>query len=329
MTDSPQPLSQRGWFLQQRHLSRRTLKYTKDPPGVAWECRSLRASSGPSVDPLEHMDDLKNRNIFSSQTYIPPRGLLESWQCVIEEYSKLKLTCNDNKLPALSGLVEQVQPRLGSQYSAGLWNSFIVRSLLWIANDSYKSTPDKDLGAHSRPATYRAPTWSWASVDGSINYGTLDINSWGRDERSMERQARINVKSISATPLGKNPLGKVTGGSLTIEGYVKPLFCQTQSSIGAKQVWRYGFGDEASEEPKGRGESKYGPVILDVPSEISSNTQVYYLSVFPFCQSMGLALVKCEQSGQGHHEGNELYKRVGIVDHVWMSLGDKKIINIV
>ena len=77
-TDSPQPLSQRGWFLQERHLSRRTLKYTKDPPGVAWECRSLRASSGPSVDPLEHIDDLKNRNIFSSQTYIPSRGLLES-----------------------------------------------------------------------------------------------------------------------------------------------------------------------------------------------------------------------------------------------------------
>ena len=245
----------------------------------------------------------------------------------------MKLTCNNDKLPALSGLVEQVQPRLGSQYSAGLWNSFIVRSLLWIANDSYKSTPDKDHGGHSRPVTYRAPTWSWASIDGSINYRTSSSNYRTYVEQHIEGQALIDVKSVSATPLGKNPHGKVTGGSLTIHGYVKPLFRQNQSSIGAKQVWGHVYWVREVETPNDKRLS-FWPVILDVPSEVSSNTQVYCLYVlhartnkYMYRSSMSLALVKCEQSGQGHNEGNELYKRVGIVDDVafwWISHDNQK-----
>jgi hypothetical protein len=272
------------------------LKYTKDPARVSWECRSLSASSGSKgSDPSEDTENSKKRNIFSSKT---PHHLLTAWHCVIEEYSNMKLTRNDDKLPALSGLAQQVQPLVGSMYSAGLWDSFLIRGLLLVASDPHSFLSNKDLDTHSRTATYRAPTWSWTSIDGSIDYRThINYNT--------EKQSLISIKSISTTPLGQNPRGKVTAGSLTLEGYVKPLFRQTQSSMGAKQLSGYVYEDaEENGGPKGE-KLRFGPVILDVPREVGEDTLVYCLFVLPAStsnilrKSMSLALVRCEENIRG------------------------------
>ncbi|KAK8849144.1 HET-domain-containing protein [Apiospora arundinis] len=90
-----------------------------------------------------------------------------------------RLTRDTDKLPALAGLAAQFRaykyatcPRQQQyEYVAGLWwcgsstsdDTELPQGLLWLGDP----LPGKSL---SRPAVYRAPSWSWAAVDGPIQF---------------------------------------------------------------------------------------------------------------------------------------------------------------
>jgi hypothetical protein len=83
-----------------------------------------------------------------------------------------KLTKTSDRLVALQGLATQVEQLTGQRYCAGFWiNDNLPTSLLWTA-----AAPP-----FLRPREYRAPSWSWASIDGSVNFnynrftGTVSI----------------------------------------------------------------------------------------------------------------------------------------------------------
>jgi hypothetical protein len=56
------------------------------------------------------------------------------------------------------------------QYLAGLWRDSLVLDMCWYRNDHGKTNQSPLAGS-------RAPSWSWASVDGPITYNShlLDI----------------------------------------------------------------------------------------------------------------------------------------------------------
>ncbi|KAI8948208.1 hypothetical protein F4801DRAFT_604601 [Xylaria longipes] len=56
--------------------------------------------------------------------------LLVEWNRVVAEYSSLKLTKEEERLLALSGLAERMQPHMG-RYMAGLWEPSIICGLTW------------------------------------------------------------------------------------------------------------------------------------------------------------------------------------------------------
>jgi hypothetical protein len=78
----------------------------------------------------------------------------EIWMELITKCSKRKLTFEFDRLPAISGLAKSLQERDFGEYLAGLWKENLPRQLLWTA--SGRRTP-----------SYRAPTWSFASVEAS------------------------------------------------------------------------------------------------------------------------------------------------------------------
>jgi hypothetical protein len=104
------------------------------------------------------------------------------WKDVVKYYSRCALTKASDKFIALSGLAELVHDRLGGQdrYLAGLWESELAYTLLWMVDD-------KSSRSSKMPLTYRAPTWSWASVDAVVSFIDIDERKTrnARDERSI------------------------------------------------------------------------------------------------------------------------------------------------
>jgi hypothetical protein len=170
-----QPLFKRRWIFQERYLSTRFLHFTANE--LIWECKEdmdcecnqtkLRDSDSPDLAPAENSH--LYYNAFKSYyleafTAIPYRVQI-IWRDVIDSYSELELSHARDKLPALSGIANKFkQLRPNDSYFAGLWQSSFVEDLLWRSVSRGYSV------SHllPRPQKWRAPTWSWASVDAKV-----------------------------------------------------------------------------------------------------------------------------------------------------------------
>jgi hypothetical protein len=108
------------------------------------------------------------------------------WSRLLEKYCKTKLTAGSDKLVAMAGLVKHFQAFLDDDCISGLWRSILPSQLLWMVDDGeeiatfvhpdiVKKELERGMGDDTmvinatRPAAWRAPTWSWASIDGSIS----------------------------------------------------------------------------------------------------------------------------------------------------------------
>ena len=208
------PLHKRGWILQESLLSPRILSYGSKQ--MWWECRTKYSSEGGN--------SLQNHGSFSglpkpirteTKTHFLPVNLHANdpilakqltWSFIIRDYALRNLTYSKDKLPALSGLARCIsKTRPGDQYLAGVWKSEIPGNLLWgVEKDS------------TRPSTYRAPSWSWASVDGTL---TTTNGAYG----STNEYCKLLNASVTLSGLDK--FGEVSDGMITLNG---PL----------KQAWR-------------------------------------------------------------------------------------------
>ncbi|KAI9699855.1 MAG: hypothetical protein M1820_007030 [Bogoriella megaspora] len=185
-------LATRAWTLQEKVLAPRTLHI--GDRGIFWECRTRTASE---FLPDEIMD-----------TYEPFRGPLISqvnrqttdfWIRIVRLYSAASLTYEKDKLPALSGVARFQHMRSNDQYLAGMWKTNIESQLCW----QLVETPKK------RPA-WRAPTWTWASVDGGVAC---------RDDLKHEYEFQddyAHVLEASTIPLGLDSFGQVKDGELRL-----------------------------------------------------------------------------------------------------------------
>jgi hypothetical protein len=176
----------RGWVLQEEILSPRVLNFE---PSQTYFRTSLveKYESGSVVE------------AFKSKKLLHP----EKWSTLVGEYCKLSLTKESDKLPALSGLAHEYQIRWNDQYLAGLWRNELWRQLQWYVFSSNANLP-------RRPSTYRAPSWSWACVDGQQYVFFVWIES--------EKLSYIEIFCASTEPSGCDLLGAVKSGILVLRG---------------------------------------------------------------------------------------------------------------
>jgi hypothetical protein len=166
-------LNCRAWVLQERMLAPRVLHFARQQ--LFWECRELEACEsypsglpknrkGYSSHPKSTMfeDDLKNSTRTISDASNSPKkpSAFEHWAWIVEAYTRAELTVISDRLIALAGIAAQMQRVFNDDYLAGLWRRSFHHELLWIVK-----------GVQSfRPDVYRAPSWSWISVEGAISY---------------------------------------------------------------------------------------------------------------------------------------------------------------
>ncbi|TVY16516.1 hypothetical protein LARI1_G005621 [Lachnellula arida] len=211
--DSP-PLSLRGWTLQESKLSRRVLTYTREE--LWWSCLGESACECGTLDKLQEEEKRLEFNSFYSINN--PQEAYKNWYYTVSEYTSRALTNPLDMLPAISGIARVVQDITNSQYIAGLWLDNFIFGLTWQAGTLHTI---KSSSAALALSDYRAPTFSWASVERAI-YDT--IGHW------FSANSCTVIETESKVP-GRNPLGQVQSASVTLRGLIFKTTLQIEYSF--------------------------------------------------------------------------------------------------
>lgn len=183
-----EPLSQRGRAFQERLLSRRVLHYASDQ--MYFECLQGMVSE----DGLSLPDRFLSMHIApdckDSDKSITPLQLIgersktspamDRWLSCLMDYGPRDLKFPGDKLPAISGIAKAHQEQLQDEYVAGLWRGSMIEGLCWHTLDG-KAVAD-----------YRAPSWSWASLDCTPNPGLK--GRWEAVANARRRRRREPIR---------------------------------------------------------------------------------------------------------------------------------------
>ncbi|KAF4449239.1 hypothetical protein F53441_7458 [Fusarium austroafricanum] len=213
------PLRDRGWVFQESFLSKRSL--VLGCVQLWWHCHEQLACEtfpegtdygarfGPGVVEKAEFSAMKlgdsdaneYKDAYSGSSY-------QSWSDIVEQYAGTRLTHETDRVIAFSGVAQafRLSHNINGQYLAGIWSCNLPEGLLWYRHDT----------AVSRSNSYKAPSWSWMSIDGPYNlYQEFDYAT--RSCCSIE-QIYLRLRDE------KHDTGLLDGGALRIRGHlVRPL----------------------------------------------------------------------------------------------------------
>lgn len=221
-----------------------------------------------------------------------------SWLGIIEQYCARQFTYDGDRLPALASIAREILiwleqnrdqnlavPTSGcSHYLAGHWWDGIEFSLLWFTqrggsrsfswnaiSDSWRQERRTvDVQLYSENLAYMPsnspPSWSWVSRSPS----SMQI-LWPRMDRNETLESVSRPVDARVTLLSKyNPLGALSAGALTMEGFIAPIRFKEpfQNRADAWHVTTlslfWGFEERLN-------------VAFDVPSSVDTDT-IYWLA---------------------------------------------------
>jgi hypothetical protein len=156
------PLLTRAWAYQERMLAPRVIHLGREE--LVWECFSIHHCECGAGQ--RHLKGEVSKSRFFDAVIQPGldshRSPEETWRRTVIQYSPLALSVPSDKLPALSGLAQKMRSATNQTYIAGLWERTLPLDLLWYREeDGTLLQPNLELAE----LPWRAPSWSWASVD--------------------------------------------------------------------------------------------------------------------------------------------------------------------
>jgi hypothetical protein len=246
--DREHPLLRRAWVLQERLLSRRIVFFENDE--LVWECRAKRTCECGGLDNYQNESWGSERPLSISHKFMQSsqEEIYAWWKYyVLEEYTKLSITFGADKLPALSGIASKVANRTGDVYLAGLWKNDLCLGLLWSAEEARSNPPRQEFGWQrdfTKPAQvaaeYRAPSWSWASIEGAV---TLSIRE--RFSEVPGRQQHIDIVEANVSLVGIDPYGRVDFGYLKIQCPILAATINLKYDVTGVAKYRLSFSDSS------------------------------------------------------------------------------------
>ena len=198
------PLNRRAWVVQERLLARRVIHFGAQ--GLFFECCEHEASE---TFPRGLPKAFHSSNSINQFKHIYQGGPLQDhlevyrrWERIVLAFMRSDLTKASDKAIALSGIAEEFQHLIKQSYIAGLWQTAFDEQLLWMVIGERQANGR----ASQRPTPYRAPSWSWLSIDGDVKLASLGSNP-----------TLIDVKHIHIDLLDKNhPTGQIKGGHIVM-----------------------------------------------------------------------------------------------------------------
>lgn len=178
-------LNTRGWVFQERLLSPRILHVapnklylectagiTDETLGKGWDIRSyIKSSFLHSREGVSHFETTKEQTGQFSSNYmsskVPEETALQYWDEVVAEYSGMAFTMPEDKFIALSGVVDEVEEYMKDKFISGMWMKQFPAALLWSVDSEHLNPIER--------REWRAPSWSWASIDKVVKFRTSEV----------------------------------------------------------------------------------------------------------------------------------------------------------
>jgi hypothetical protein len=231
-----QPLAKRAWAFQERVLARRVIHFASDQ--ISFEClEGSQYEDGLQLTERYFSIYLKQpkENVDGAKDTLPSRPLAqrqssmddspeEHWYSLLRVYGSLELTYPADKLPALAGIAKVFSQLLDDEYVAGIWRKSMIEGLCW------QSMRCKAVSG------YRAPSWSWASVDGVP--ATMHQKRIEWDPVAVVLDCHVEID-------GDNPFGRVKSGWIEIEAPLVPLILSRKKEQTKQIFLKTERGDES------------------------------------------------------------------------------------
>lgn len=165
------PLNVRAWAVQEYLLAPRHIHFGDKQ--ILWEClESSAAEQFPSGMPkaAQSMTQSARKTLHVSEgsknnEMQLAKSLRSDWSQMVRQYTKAKLSHPTDKVIAFSGITKRFESLLDDQCLAGLWRSEMERELLWHVDYCRQG----DGSASTKPEAWRAPSFSWMSVDAAVH----------------------------------------------------------------------------------------------------------------------------------------------------------------
>ncbi|RKK75282.1 hypothetical protein BFJ69_g7872 [Fusarium oxysporum] len=204
---SKSSLDKRGWCLQESILPSRRLCFNGDE--MSWEC------IGRKICECGHVLWAPDLSWRYQPNKLPFKRPYMDWRALVEEYSSRSLTNKADKLSAISGLakmIAQARRETGdvSTYRAGLWMQEFISDLTWRVV-SFAASRDTD--------PWRAPSWSWASVDGPVRYEFDRVLSTWKYKPVQDVACSVDEVTCN-TLMPSDPTGPITAAHAILTGPV-------------------------------------------------------------------------------------------------------------
>jgi hypothetical protein len=218
----------RGWIFQERILSNRVLHFGNGQ--LFWECCTANyCETFPDGVPAPLLASTKvlPKAIYERVRTNTPNLTVDhplvsnirgqsaatqmqmTWETLVANYTRCQLSHPGDKLVALSGMAQNVwldwKDKIDGkvQYIAGMWDIQLPHALLWENNCS-----------GPRPSVYRAPTWSWSSTEGIINF---QQEHWHHAYECTSTILDVRVSSVKST------WGEVKDGYVLLKAPVRRI----------------------------------------------------------------------------------------------------------
>lgn len=263
-----QPLHNRGWVVQERAMSPRTLDF--GPDMIFWECLEGKASEmTPEMTVVDFSPGPLGWSAFSASK-MGPESLLQAirsvkdrgweqwesiWWQLVREYTRCKLTNRADKWNAISAMAMEVERETGLILYHGLWSENLVLELLWSTD---QIGPER-IGSF--------PSWPWLSLDTAVH------------EHRYSKEVFKTIAAVTIPPgvrLGEDGLG--SSRELVIFG--APINVSWKMAIvNGKAQYRF---DNQNQQPFETRQHDYCRWKPDVPLKDD-----WELSILPFIVSKG------------------------------------------
>ena len=180
-------LNKRGWVLQERALSHRTIYFTEVQ--IYWECGNgvhcetltkLRKYVISKISSRAYLNvliiSLSPKSAFLGDSEFPESartfyrgGRIRLYEEVYKQYSRLAFTFTVDRAIAISGLEKRLIRTFSTVGGYGIFAEYLNRSLLW-----QRSGLDFMEPIHY-PLSKTVPSWSWMAYVGAITYVDIPL----------------------------------------------------------------------------------------------------------------------------------------------------------
>lgn len=327
------PLLSRAWIYQERLLAPRVLHYTKEE--LILEClaesrcecgyheqyeKSMKAEHASLLFEITPKPNDANKYLGSdsrSTIHRDSRKMVQRWMKIVNEYSALKLSFEKDKFPALSGIAKQIMAATDDEYLAGTWRSELLQCLCWYNADENPGSQIKE---------WRAPSWSWAAINGRIAFFAAPPEAYrnagiipGLEKLAqlhMDQEKRtLKILRAEVVPIGADLTGEVTSGFIEAQGlYGTAIIRHNLPDLSAPSTQYTVFleGDKF-----GKNTIVPGSLLLDY--ELSPSDQLQHVAFLSIGKNQNtdveayFVLKSLESKLQDMHE---LYERIGIFQSI-------------